>query len=133
MGAYVVNQLVKAMLKKRIHVEGARVLVMGLTFKENCPDLRNTKIVDIIHELKEFGIQVDCYDPWINPQEAEHEYGISPVAEPAVGEYDGVILAVAHKQFAEMGAERIRALAKPEHVLYDLKYLLPAEASDLRL
>jgi UDP-N-acetyl-D-galactosamine dehydrogenase len=133
MGAYVVNQLVKAMLKKRIHVEGARVLVMGLTFKENCPDLRNTKIVDIIHELNEYGVKVDCYDPWINPQEAEHEYGISPVAEPAVGEYDGVILAVAHKQFAEMGAERIRALAKPEHVLYDLKYLLPAEASDLRL
>lgn len=133
MGAYVVSQLVKAMLKKRIHVEGARVLVMGLTFKENCPDLRNTKIVDIVHELKEYGVQVDCYDPWINPKESEQEYGITPVAVPSDGDYDGIILAVAHKQFAQMGADKIRALAKPEHVLYDLKYLLPAEASDLRL
>lgn len=133
MGAYVVSQLVKAMLQKRIHVQGARVLVMGLTFKENCPDLRNTKIVDVVHELEEYGVQVDCYDPWINPQEAEREYGITPVTTPAAGEYDAVILAVAHKQFAEMGAEKIRALAKPLHILYDLKYLLPAEASDLRL
>lgn len=133
MGAYVVSQLVKAMLQKRIHVQGARVLVMGLTFKENCPDLRNTKIVDVVHELEEYGVQVDCYDPWINPQEAQREYGITPVTTPAAGEYDAVILAVAHKQFAEMGAEKIRALAKPLHVLYDLKYLLPTEASDLRL
>ena len=133
MGAYVVSQLVKAMLQKRIHVQGARVLVMGLTFKENCPDLRNTKIVDVVHELEEYGVQVDCYDPWINPQEAEREYGITPVTAPAAGEYDAVILAVAHQQFAEMGAEKIRALAKPLHILYDLKYLLPAEASDLRL
>jgi UDP-N-acetyl-D-galactosamine dehydrogenase len=133
MGAYVVSQLVKAMLKKRIHVDGARVLVMGLTFKENCPDLRNTKVVDIIHELKDYGVQVYCYDPWINPQEAEHEYSISLVGEPAVGEYDGVILAVAHKQFIDMGAEKIRALAKPVHVIYDLKYILPSETSDLRL
>lgn len=133
MGSYVVSQLVKAMLKKRIHVEGARVLVMGLTFKENCPDLRNTKIIDVVHELEEYGVQVDCYDPWINPQEAEREYGITPVAAPAAGEYDAVILAVAHEQFVLMGAEKIRALAKPLHVLYDLKYLLPAEASDLRL
>lgn len=133
MGAYVVSQLVKAMLQKRIHVQGARVLVMGLTFKENCPDLRNTKIVDIVHELEEYGVQVDCYDPWINPQEAQREYGIIPVTTPAAGEYDAVILAVAHQQFVEMGAEKIRTLAKPLHILYDLKYLLPAEASDLRL
>lgn len=133
MGAYVVSQLVKAMLKKRIHVEGARVLVMGLTFKENCPDLRNTKVVDIINELQDYGVQVDCYDPWINPQEAFHEYGIAPISELSSGEYDAVILAVAHKQFVEMGAEQIRTLAKPEHVLYDLKYILPAHASDLRL
>lgn len=133
MGAYVVNQLVKAMLKKRIHVEGSRVLVMGLTFKENCPDLRNTKVVDIINELQDYGVHVDCYDPWINPQEAFHEYGIAPVSELSAGEYDAVILAVAHKQFIEMGAEQIRTLAKPEHVLYDLKYILPAHASDLRL
>jgi len=133
MGAYVASQMVKAMLKKRIHVQGARVLVMGLTFKENCPDLRNTKVVDIISELQDYGVQVDCYDPWINSAEAEHEYGITPIAAPKAGEYDAVIMAVAHKQFAEMGVEQIRALGKPAHVLYDLKYILPADVSDLRL
>lgn len=133
MGAYVVSQLVKSMLKKRIQVEGSRVLVMGLTFKENCPDLRNTKVVDIIRELQDYGINADCYDPWINPQEASHEYGIAPISELSEGEYDAVILAVAHKQFIEMGAEQIRALGRPDHVLYDLKYILPADSSDLRL
>jgi UDP-N-acetyl-D-galactosamine dehydrogenase len=133
MGAYVASQLVKAMLKKRIHVEGSRVLVMGLTFKENCPDLRNTKVVDIISELQDYGVQVDCYDPWVNPAEAEHEYGITPIAAPKAGEYDAVIMTVAHQQFAEMGVEQIRALGKSAHVLYDLKYILPADASDLRL
>jgi UDP-N-acetyl-D-galactosamine dehydrogenase len=133
MGAYVASQLVKAMLKQRIHVEGARVLVMGLTFKENCPDLRNTKVVDIISELQDFGVQVDCYDPWINSAEAEHEYGITPIAAPEAGDYDAMIMAVAHEQFAGMGVEQVRALGKPAHVLYDLKYILPADASDLRL
>lgn len=133
MGAYVASQLVKAMLKKRIHVEGSRVLVMGLTFKENCPDLRNTKVVDIISELQDYGVQVDCYDPWINPREAEHEYGITPIGQPQAGEYDAVIMAVAHRQFAQMGVEQIRDLCKPAHVVYDLKYILPADASDLRL
>lgn len=133
MGAYVASQLVKAMLKKRIHVDGARVLVLGLTFKENCPDLRNTKIVDIIHELQDYGVQVDCYDPWINAKEAEHEYGISLIDEPAAGEYDGIILAVAHDEFAQMGATKIRSLGKSENVLYDLKYVLPREQADLRL
>ncbi|MGA4446372.1 Vi polysaccharide biosynthesis UDP-N-acetylglucosamine C-6 dehydrogenase TviB [Ectopseudomonas chengduensis] len=133
MGAYVASQLVKAMLKKRIHVEGSRVLVLGLTFKENCPDLRNTKVVDIIAELQDYGVSVDCYDPWINAAEAQHEYGITPVSEPALGAYDGIVLAVAHKEFAAMGAEKIRALGKPAHVLYDLKYVLPTSAADLRL
>lgn len=133
MGAYVASQLVKAMLKKRIHVKGSRVLVLGLTFKENCPDLRNTKVVDIIAELQDYGVSVDCYDPWINATEAQHEYGITPVSEPDVGAYDGIVLAVAHKEFAAMGAEKIRALGKPAHVLYDLKYVLPASAADLRL
>lgn len=133
MGAYVASQLVKAMLKKRIQVDGARVLVMGLTFKENCPDLRNTKVVDIVTELADYGVQVDCYDPWVNPEDAEHEYGITPISAPKVGEYDAVVVAVAHKQFAEMGEERIRALGKPAHVLYDLKYILPADVCDLRL
>ncbi len=133
MGAYVASQLVKAMLKKRIHVEGSRVLVLGLTFKENCPDLRNTKVVDIIAELQDYGVQVDCYDPWINHHEAEHEYGITPVNTLENGVYDAITMAVAHKQFAEMSIENIRKLGKSLHVLYDLKYVLPAEASDLRL
>ncbi|SDH17473.1 UDP-N-acetyl-D-galactosamine dehydrogenase [Pseudomonas benzenivorans] len=133
MGAYVVSQLVKAMLKRRIHVDGARVLVMGLTFKENCPDLRNTKVVDIIRELADYNIKVDVYDPWVSLEEAQHEYGITPVAEPANGAYDGIILAVAHGQFNSLGAASIRRLGKAEHVLYDLKYLLSAEESDLRL
>lgn len=133
MGAYVVSQLVKAMVKKRIHVDGARVLIMGLTFKENCPDLRNTKVVDIIKELQDYNIQVDVHDPWVSVEEAHQEYGITPVQELKGGMYDAVILAVAHQQFKEMGADNIRALGKFEHVLYDLKYLLPPEASDLRL
>jgi UDP-N-acetyl-D-galactosamine dehydrogenase len=133
MGAYIASQLVKGMLKKRIHVDGARVLVMGLTFKENCPDLRNTKVVEIVNELKDFGVQVDCYDPWVNSKEAEYEYGISPILEAKPGTYDAVVLAVAHKQFAEIGVEQIRALGKPVHVLYDLKYILSPQASDLRL
>ena len=133
MGAYVASQLVKALMKRRIHVEGAKVLIMGLTFKENCPDLRNTKIVDIINELREYHVEVDVYDPWAEAAEAQHEYNLTPVSQPQAGTYDGIILAVAHKQFKDMGAQAIRALGKPEHVLYDLKYILPKEATDLRL
>ncbi|MNS47522.1 UDP-N-acetyl-D-glucosamine 6-dehydrogenase [compost metagenome] len=133
MGAYVVSQLVKLMVKRRIHVDGARVLIMGLTFKENCPDLRNTKVVDIVKELQEYNIVVDVYDPWVSVVEAEHEYGITPTQEPAHGQYDAVILTVAHQQFKDLGVEKIRSFGKAEHVLYDLKYLLPAEQSDLRL
>lgn len=133
MGSYVVAQLVKAMLKRRIHVDGARVLVMGLTFKENCPDLRNTRVIDIIQELREYNVQVDVYDPWVSAEEAEHEYGITPVIEPDINAYSGIILAVAHNEFRSMGVENIRKLGKAEHVLYDLKYLLSAEESDLRL
>lgn len=133
MGAYVVSQLVKAMLKRRIHVDGARVLVMGLTFKENCPDLRNTRVVDIVSELAEYNIAVDVYDPWVSVTECQHEYGITPVSELAVDAYDGIILAVAHNEFRALGAESIRRLGKAEHVLYDLKYLLNATESDLRL
>ncbi|MER1968814.1 Vi polysaccharide biosynthesis UDP-N-acetylglucosamine C-6 dehydrogenase TviB [Castellaniella sp. GW247-6E4] len=133
MGGYVVAQLVKAMTKRRIQVQGSRVLVMGLTFKENCPDLRNTRVVDIVRELSEYSIDVDVHDPWVNAEEAMHEYGIRPVAQPAVGAYDGIILAVSHREFGEMGATALRALGKPEHVLYDLKYVLRANESDLRL
>jgi len=133
MGAYVVSQLVKAMLRKRIHVEGAKVLVMGLTFKENCPDLRNTRVIDIVKELAEYNIAVDVYDPWVSPAEAQHEYGIAPIEQPKPGQYDGVILAVGHNQFTELGATGIRSLARPGGVVYDLKYILPANESDIRL
>jgi UDP-N-acetyl-D-galactosamine dehydrogenase len=133
MGGYVVSQLVKQMTKRRIQVQGSKVLVMGLAFKENCPDLRNTRIVDIVSELGEYNIDVDVYDPWVEPEAAVHEYGISPVASLEAGAYDGIILAVAHEQFVAMGCEAIRALGKPEHVLYDLKYVLTAAESDLRL
>jgi len=133
MGSYVAGQLVKEMLKRKIQVQGARVLIMGFTFKENCPDLRNTRVVDVVAELIEFGVVVDVYDPWINPAEAGHEYGIAPILKPDPGAYEGIVLAVAHDEFRQLGAEGIRAFGKNEHVLFDLKYLLTAEESDLRL
>lgn len=133
MGAYVVNQLVKGMIKQKIQVEGAKVLVLGLSFKENCPDIRNTKIIDIVTELKEYQIDVDVYDPWVDVQEAEQEYGIRPVESVSENSYDAIILAVAHEQFKQMGAAQIRALGKPTHVLYDLKYVLDAKEADIRL
>mgnify|MGYP003137017345 CR=1 FL=1 len=133
MGAYVANQLVKMMLKRRLHVNGARVLVMGLTFKENCPDLRNTRVVDVIAELEDFGCKVDIHDPWVNSTEAQHEYGVSLTEEPREGTYDAIVLAVAHSQYAEMGAEKVRALGHDNAVVYDLKYLLAEDESDMRL
>jgi UDP-N-acetyl-D-galactosamine dehydrogenase len=133
MGAYVVSQLVKALLKRRIHVEGARVLVMGLTFKENCPDLRNTRVVDIVRELADYNVTADVYDPWVSAEDARHEYGIMPIAEPQAGGYDAIVLAVAHDEFRAMGVDKIRALGKADHVLYDLKYILGPEDADLRL
>lgn len=133
MGAYVASQLVKSMTKKRIQVQGSRVLVLGFSFKENCPDLRNTRVIDIVHELAEYDVHVDVYDPWIDTDEAQKEYNVQPISSPDVGQYDGVILAVAHDDFKEMGAAHIRALGKPTHVLYDLKYVLDREQSDLRL
>jgi UDP-N-acetyl-D-glucosamine/UDP-N-acetyl-D-galactosamine dehydrogenase len=133
MGAYVASQLVKAMIKRRIHVDSARILILGLTFKENCPDLRNTRVVDIVRELADYRVTVDIYDPWADGAEAEHEYGLSLVDAPAPESYDGIIVAVAHQQFREMGSNAIRALGKSEHVLYDLKYVLPSADVDLRL
>jgi UDP-N-acetyl-D-glucosamine/UDP-N-acetyl-D-galactosamine dehydrogenase len=133
MGAYVVTQLVKCMTQRRIHVQGARVLVMGLAFKENCPDLRNTRVVDILQELAEYDIQADVFDPWVDPREAQHEYQLSVVEKPELGAYDAIVLAVAHQQFRDMGAPAIRALGKAQHVLFDLKYVLAANSSDLRL
>jgi len=133
MGAYVVSQLVKAMLKRRIHVDGARVLVMGLTFKENCPDLRNTRVVDIVSELNDYNVHVDVYDPWVDRAEAEHEYSITPIKKPATGVYDGILLAVGHDDFKLAGVEQIRSYGKARHIVYDLKYILNRDEADLRL
>ena len=133
MGSYVVAQLVKAMTKRRIQVDGAKVLVMGLAFKENCPDLRNTRVVDIVAELEDYNCDVDVYDPWTSIAEAQHEYDLTPVSRPQVGSYDAIVLAVAHHQFKELGAAGIRKLGKPNHVLYDLKYVLSISEADLRL
>lgn len=133
MGRYVVSQLVKSLIKKKIQVSQAKVLVLGLTFKENCPDIRNTKVIDIIHELADYDIKADVYDPWVNPADASHEYGIEPVASLLHGQYDAIILAVAHDEFKQLGTAGIRALGKPEHVVFDLKYILPRHDSDLRL
>ena len=133
MGAYVVTQLVKAMICRGLQVADSRILIMGLTFKENCPDLRNTRVLDIIDELKDYKVQTDVFDPWADPVQAHQEYGFTPVKIPELGAYDAIVLAVAHHQFKSMGAKAIRALGKTEHVLYDLKYVLPVDGSDLRL
>lgn len=133
MGAYVAEQLVKEMLKRRIQVNGSKVLVLGLTFKENCPDLRNTRVVDVINELKDYGVEVDVYDPWVDPNEAEHEYGIRPIPVPDKGVYEGLLVAVAHYQFQEQGIKAIRTFGRKTHVLYDLKGIWGATDSDLRL
>ncbi|MBB1382611.1 nucleotide sugar dehydrogenase, partial [Shewanella sp. SR41-2] len=133
MAKHVVSELVKKMLKKRIQVDGANVLVMGLTFKENCPDLRNTKVVDIVSELKEYNINVDIVDPWCSNAEAQHEYDLELTGEYKQDNYDAIILAVGHNQFMQMGTTEIRALGKAKHVLYDLKYVLPKQDVDMRL
>ncbi len=133
MGSYVASQLVKAMIRRKIDVAGAHVLVLGLTFKENCPDLRNTKVIDIINELRQFNCDVDVYDPWVSAEDARSEYGISTIKTLRKSEYDGIVIAVAHQQFRELGASEIRALGRSGCVVYDLKYVLQRSESDLRL
>lgn len=133
MGAYVVHSVVKMMMKRGMATNNSRVLVLGLTFKENCPDLRNTRVVDIVSEFEDYGASVDVYDPWVNPQEAQEEYGLRPIESLAEGTYDAVILAVAHKEFQQMGAEKIRALCKQNGVLFDVKNVLPVDEVDARL
>lgn len=133
MGAYVVAQLTKQMIKRKIQINGANVLVMGLTFKENCPDVRNTKVVDILSELAEYYINVDVYDPWVNPAEAKHEYGVDLIKQPENHKYDAVIFAVAHNQFKVLTADDIKGYLKEEHVIYDLKYMLDPALADIRL
>ena len=133
MGPYAAAELVKAMIKRGHTIANSRVLVMGLTFKENCPDLRNTRVIDVVNELKDFGCQVDVTDCWANNEEAEHEYGISLVPEPKAGEYDAVFLAVPHREYAGLSAEQLRAYTNSNGVLFDLKGVLPLGQADLRL
>ena len=133
MGAHIAGEVIRLMLRRRINPVQARVLVLGLAFKENCPDLRNTRVLDIVDTLREYNAQVDVHDPWVDATEAEHEYGLTPVVAPERGMYDAIIIAVAHRQFAELGAEGIRAFGKPESILYDVKYVLPRDAVDGRL
>ena len=133
MGLHVVTEVVRLMTHKRIHVSGARVLVLGLTFKENCPDIRNSKVVDVIRELEKYGAVVDVYDPWIDAAEARHEYGIKPVRKLRKGHYDAAIMAVAHREFKAMGPAMVRQLCRRNHVLFDVKYMFPAQDVDGRL
>ena len=133
MGSFVATQVLRLMAQRGISIVGARILVLGLAFKENCPDLRNTRVVDIVRELQDYHAQVDVHDPWVDAAEARHEYGLDPVAEPPAGGYDAIIIAVGHRQFAELGATGLRAFGKPNAVLYDVKYVLPLEAVDGRL
>ncbi|MBN8715997.1 MAG: Vi polysaccharide biosynthesis UDP-N-acetylglucosamine C-6 dehydrogenase TviB [Xanthomonadales bacterium] len=134
MGTHVAGEVVKLMLKRRLPVAGARILILGLAFKENCPDLRNTRVVDLVHEFRGYGAQVDVHDPWVSPEEARHEYGITPIAAPEAGAYDAVVLAVAHDEFRQLGGQGVRALCRPQAgVVYDVKGVLPRDAVDGRL
>jgi UDP-N-acetyl-D-galactosamine dehydrogenase len=133
MGAYVAGQMVKAMLKRRMLVNGARVLILGLTFKENCPDLRNTRVIDVIKELRDYGVVVDVHDPWANSAEARHEYGLDLIESPEPGTYDGVILAVAHQTYLDAGIATIQAYGSDPHVFCDLKSAFGRDESDMRL
>ena len=133
MGPFVADQTLKLMLAKRINPIGARVLVLGLAFKENCPDLRNTRVVDIVETLRGYNVQVDIHDPWVDAGEAHHEYGLEVVAQPEPGRYDAIIVAAAHRQFIELGSSGIRAFGKPDCVVFDVKSVLPRDAVDGRL
>jgi UDP-N-acetyl-D-glucosamine/UDP-N-acetyl-D-galactosamine dehydrogenase len=133
MGEYVAARIIKLMIGRNIQPAGARVLCLGLTFKENCPDVRNTKVVDVVKELQSFGCNVDVHDPWVDVREAEHEYGIKMVASPEHGNYDAVVVAVAHKEFVALGAKGVRSYGNPNVVIYDIKHVLGKNESDGRL
>ncbi len=133
MGVYVIARLAKLMIRRRIHLQGGKVLILGLTFKENCPDIRNTRVVDMIAELRAFGAEVEVHDPWADPAEVEREYGFCTIATPPPGRYDAIVLAVGHREFREMGAETIRRFGRPDCVLFDIPHVLPREAVDARL
>ena len=133
MGSYVVSEIIKLMLRKRIHINDANILIMGLTFKENCPDLRNTRVTDMIEEFIDYGANVDVYDPWVDKDETFKEYAIRPVDEMKKSHYDAIVLAVSHNEFVKMGAQEIHKLGKENHVLYDIKYILKTDEVDGRL
>ena len=133
MGPFVADQTLKLMLKKGINPVHARILILGLAFKENCPDLRNTRVVDIIDTLRSYNALVDVFDPWVDASEAQHEYGIELLADAKQGQYDAVILAVGHDQFKQLGGQGVRALLKDNGVVFDVKHLLPRDAVDGRL
>jgi UDP-N-acetyl-D-galactosamine dehydrogenase len=133
MGIYVAQQVAQLMIQRRIQVKGSRILILGLTFKENCPDVRNTRIVDVVRELEKYGAKVDVFDPWADPDEAEHEYGLRPVKRMKPGTYDALVMGVAHEEFRRMGIAKIREFARKEHVLYDIKYVFRADEVDGRL
>jgi UDP-N-acetyl-D-glucosamine/UDP-N-acetyl-D-galactosamine dehydrogenase len=133
MGIFIAESVVKMMTQRKSHVVDSNILIMGLTFKENCPDLRNTRVIDIINELRNYNANVSVYDPWADSAEAQHEYGLELIKEPQNGTYDAIILCVGHNKFREMGADAIRALGKPNHVLFDVKHILPKDAVDARL
>jgi len=133
MGAFVAGRVIKLMTRRNLVTKGSRVLILGLAFKENCPDLRNTRVVDILRELDEYGIAADVHDPWVNHRVAKEDYGITPIEDPQPGSYDAIILAVAHRQFKAMGIERLRALGRPGAVFFDVKHVFPADVVDGRL
>lgn len=133
MGAYVADELVKAMLRRRIHVNDGRILLLGLAFKENCPDLRNTRVLDIVSCLKTYGVEVDLHDPWVDPEEAKREYNVDLVDKPLSNTYDAIVVAVAHNQFKEYGIDKIRSWGRDAHIVYDLKYQFEQSETDLRL
>jgi len=133
MGEYVATQLVKKLSSKKIHIDEAKVLILGFTFKGDCPDVRNTKIIDIVNELKDFNMSVDVYDDWADAAEVKHEYGIELITELEEGKYDGVVLAVDHSELKEMGEKKLRAFGKENHVLYDVKHVLKPSEADIRL
>jgi UDP-N-acetyl-D-galactosamine dehydrogenase len=133
MGTFVAESVVKMMTQRKCHVVDSNILILGLTFKENCPDLRNTRVIDIINELRNYNANVAVHDPWADAAEAQHEYGLELVKEPQPGSYDAIILCVGHQAFRELGAEAIRKFGKPNHVLFDVKHILPKESVDARL
>jgi len=133
MGSYVVSEIIKLMLRKRIHISNANILIMGLTFKENCPDLRNTRVTDMIEEFVDYGANIDVYDPWVDKNETEKEYGFRPIDKLENNKYDTIVLAVSHDEFVKMGADAIHKLGKDDHVLYDIKYILKTDEVDGRL